>query len=111
MGHLVGESARPTLCFALDLGPPPADTDEQKSPVAEEFRRLAFEGVADELENPSGDEKHQRVDPQAVKEKPGDRNGNRDENGGNPERMTEAIDRVLMAPRVLGDPLLAGASA
>jgi hypothetical protein len=40
----------------LDLGPPPADADEQKTPVAKEFRGLAFEGVADELENPSEQE-------------------------------------------------------
>jgi hypothetical protein len=39
----------------VDLGPPPADADEQESPVLEEFWRLALEGVADELENPSDD--------------------------------------------------------
>ena len=42
-----------TLGFAVDLGPPPADADEEETPVAEEFRRLAFEGVSDELEDPS----------------------------------------------------------
>jgi hypothetical protein len=42
--------------FALDLGPPPAEADEEESPVAEELRGLAFEGVADELEKPSKDE-------------------------------------------------------
>ena len=42
--------------FAVDFGPPPADADEEEPPIAEEFRRLAFEGVADELENPSDHE-------------------------------------------------------
>jgi hypothetical protein len=40
----------------VNLGPPPADADEQETPVAKEFWRLAFEGMADELENPSEDE-------------------------------------------------------
>jgi hypothetical protein len=39
--------------LAVDFCPPPADADEEETPVTEEFRRLAFEGVADELENPS----------------------------------------------------------
>ena len=42
-----------TLGFALDFRPPPADAYEEKTPVVEEFRGLAFEGVADELEKPS----------------------------------------------------------
>jgi hypothetical protein len=41
--------------FAPNLCPPPADADEEESPVAEEFWRLAFEGMTDELENPSRD--------------------------------------------------------
>ena len=54
--------------LAVHLGPPPADADEQKPPVTEEFRRLAFEGVADELEDPSEDEKREGVGPQAMRE-------------------------------------------
>jgi hypothetical protein len=41
--------------FALDFGPPPAGADQQETPVGKEFRGLAFEGMADELENPSED--------------------------------------------------------
>ena len=41
--------------FAVDLGPPPADAYEQETPVGKKLRRLAFEGMADELENPSQD--------------------------------------------------------
>jgi len=43
------------LCLAVNLSPPPSDADEQKPPVLEKFRRLAFERMADELKNPSQD--------------------------------------------------------
>ena len=46
-----------TLGFALDFRPPPADTYEEETPVAEEFGGLAFEGVPDELEKPSEEKK------------------------------------------------------
>jgi hypothetical protein len=60
-----------SLGFALDLGPPPANADEQETPVAEEFRGLAFEGVADELEKPSEEEKTESIRPQAMDEDAG----------------------------------------
>ena len=40
---------------AACLGNPPADTDQQKSPVAEELRRLAFKRMSDKLQYPSED--------------------------------------------------------
>ena len=46
-----------TLGFALDFRPPPADAYEEETPVVEEFRGLAFEGVPDELEKPSEEKK------------------------------------------------------
>ena len=55
----------------MDLSPPPANADEQETPVVEEFWRLALEGVADELENPSNEEQNQRVQPQPVEEDAG----------------------------------------
>jgi hypothetical protein len=100
-----------TLGFAVDLRPPPADPHEEKPPVTEELRRLAFEGVADELKDPSDDEESQRVEPQAMKEEPGDEHYDRDQNRGNTKRVADAIDRMLVATRVLGDPLRVGASA
>ena len=57
-----------TLGFTLDFRPPPADAYEKETPVAKEFRGLAFEGVADELEKPSEEKKSQRVGPQAMEE-------------------------------------------
>ena len=77
MGHPVpAEGSRKRSSFAIDLRPPPADADEEESPVAKEFRRLAFEGMADELENPSDHEQHQRVGPQAMEEESREENYN-----------------------------------
>jgi hypothetical protein len=101
----------PTSGFAVDLCPPPADSDEEEAPVAEEFGWLAFEGVADELEDPSDYEKPERVEPQAMEEEGGDEDRNRDQNRRNAEGVAEAISRVLVAAGVLGDPLFAGSSA
>lgn len=77
----------------------------------EEFRRLAFEGVADELEKPSEDKKSQRVGPQAMDEDAGYKNCDREHDGWDAEGVTDAVHAVLMAGGVLGDPLLVGAVA
>ena len=86
-----------TSGFAVNLCPPPADTDEQKAPVTEEFGRLSFKGVADELKNPSDHEQTERVEPQPMEEETGSKRRDRDQNCGNAECMADAIDRVLMA--------------
>jgi hypothetical protein len=67
--------------------------------------------MADELEDPSDHEEAQGDEPKATKEETGEKHGDRNQNGGNAERMADAVARVLVAPRVLGDPLLAGAIA
>ena len=95
----------------MDLSPPPADADEQEPPVVEEFRRLALEGVADELENPSDEEQTQRVKPQAVEEDAGCKKRDREQDGRDTQRVTHAVHRVLMTGTVLRNPLLVGASA
>src|SRR5690606_2426327 len=45
---------------ATDLHQPPAKAHEQETPVPEELRRFAFEGVTDELQHPAGCEQQQR---------------------------------------------------
>jgi hypothetical protein len=77
----------------------------------EEFGCLAFEGVADELENPSEEEQEGGIQPKAMNEDAHDeeRYGNQD--SGDAERVAGTIDWVLMAGGVLGDPLLIGAVA
>jgi hypothetical protein len=77
----------------------------------EEFRRLALEGVADELENPSDEEQSQRVHPQPVEEDADYKKWDREQDGRNPQRVTHAVHRVLMTGTVLRDPLLVVASA
>ena len=81
-----------------------------------ELRRLALEGVADKLENPSDDEKNGGVEPKAVEEKTGEANCDRQEDCRNAEGMAKAVHRVLVTGRVLRNPflvraVLAGASA
>ena len=75
------------------------------------FRRLAFEGVANKLEDPSQEKQRQRVHPQAVIEDAGDKQGNRQQDGRYTQSVTRAIYRMLMTGAILRDPLLIGASA
>jgi hypothetical protein len=65
--------------FAVYLGPPPADTHEEESPIVEEFRRLAFEGVPDELEDPPQNEESKSIEPQMVNEEGGHEDRDRDQ--------------------------------
>jgi len=95
----------------VDLSPPPAHANEQETPVAEKFRRLAFEGVADELENPSDEEQSQRIQPHAVEEDTGDKKWDREQDGRDTQRVTQAVHRMPMTGAVLRDPLLVSASA
>src|SRR6266446_2006249 len=97
--------------FAVHLSPPPAHADEQKTPVVEEFRRLALESVADELENPSCEEQNQRVQPKAVEEDARYKKRDREQYGRYAQRVTDAVHWMLMTGTVLRDPLLVGASA
>lgn len=77
----------------------------------EELRWLALKGVADELEDPSEDEESGGVDPEMMDEDAGDRDGGREQDQRDAEGMAEAVDGMLMAGGVLGDPFGAGAVA
>lgn len=99
------------LGSARNLGPPPADSNEEESPVAEELWRFTFERVADELEDPSDHEKRGGVEPKAVKKEAGDEDRDRDKNQGNAERVAGAVHRMLVTRGILRDPLLVGAVA
>lgn len=76
----------------------------------EELGRLAFEGVADELENPANYEERERNLPESRKEESYWREQQRNNDQGNADGMANAIDCVLMAGRVLRDPVVPGAS-
>jgi hypothetical protein len=64
--------ARGSLSPAANFCPPPAHSDEQKTPVMKELRGFAFEGMADELERPSGQKQSERIRPQTVNESASD---------------------------------------
>jgi hypothetical protein len=104
-----GGGPAPPFRAAANLGPPPTDADEQESPVVEELRRLAFKGVADELEDPPDHEKQQGVEPEAVEEEACDEHRDGYDNCRNTERVARAVHGMLVAARVSRDPLLAGA--
>src|SRR5258706_2007576 len=97
--------------FDVDRGTPRARADEQETPVVEEFRRLALEGMADELEHPSGDEKTERIGPQAMEEDTAKKEWKREQDGRDAQGMADAVYGMLMAAGVLRDPLLASAVA
>ena len=77
----------------------------------EELRCFVFEGMADELEDPSREKESYGVGPEAVDEDAGGKQGDGKKNGGDSERVAGAVYRVLMAGGVLRDPLFVGASA
>ena len=77
----------------------------------EEFGGFAFEGVADELENPSEYEKGSCVRPQAVEENAGHEDRYRDQDRGNAQGVAGSVDGMLVTGRVLRDPLFVGAVA
>ena len=52
----------------MNLGPPPAHADEEKTPIVKELRLFALKCMADELERPSHKEKRQGVNPQTMNE-------------------------------------------
>jgi hypothetical protein len=99
------------LRAVADFGPPPADADEEESPVVEKFGLFALEGVADELEYPSQQKEREGVGPEAMHENAGSEDGDRQENQRDAQRVAGAVHRVLMAGGVLRDPLLTGAVA
>ena len=72
----------------------------------EELGQPAFEGVADKLKNPAGGKHHQRGNPEdRQKETDGGKN-ERNNNQGNTDRMTGAINRMPVTVTVLLDPLI-----
>jgi hypothetical protein len=65
--------------------------------------------MADELENPSGEKKPERVGPQAMEEDAGKKYWEREEDGRNAQGVADPVHGMLVAGGVLRDPLLVGA--
>jgi len=94
-----------------DLLHPPSSSDEQEPPVAEKLRRFAFEPMANELQDPADHKHRQRHRPEAIDAERDNRQRHRHGDEWDADRMTRAVDRVLMAARVLPDQLIRAASA
>lgn len=97
--------------FAVNLGPPPTHTDKQETPIVKELRFFALEGVADELQRPSHNEKPNRIKPQRVNEQTSQKQGQRNEYRRYPQGMAYPVYSMLMAAGILRDPLFVGAAA
>src|SRR5436305_13537338 len=92
--------ARPRACelrFALHLRDPPAQADKEKTIVAEEFRRLAFEIMTNELEDPSDHEQRDRQRPKPMNKDSGDKQRQRERDHWDSERMADPGHRMLVA--------------
>ena len=72
----------------------------------EELGRLAFEGVTDELEDPADYEEGKRYLPESGDEEREWREQQRKNDQRNADGMANAIDCILMAGRVLRDPVV-----
>src|SRR5271155_3599653 len=66
--------------LAMNFGPPPTHADEQETPVVKELRLFALEGMADELEGPSGEKERKCVAPQPMNKDAGEQQSQRKEN-------------------------------
>ena len=94
------------LGLPADFRGPPARAYQQESPVGEKFGRLAFEGVADELEGPSQDEQSEGYDPRPVDEEREGETYEREQDKRDADGVAGAVYGVLMAGGVLRDPVV-----
>jgi len=96
---------------AFHFRDPPAHAHEQETPVVKELRRFPLDRMTDELEGPSDDEQRDRQRPPPMPDHGRDEERQRHHDQRNPQRVTETVDRVLMAVRVLRNPLVPGFAA
>ena len=94
------------LRLASHFGEPPAKADEEKTPVLKELGRLAFKGVADELEDPADHEEADSEHPEAGMPEDEWDHEDAERDHGDADGVAGAIDRVLVAARVLADPTI-----
>jgi hypothetical protein len=90
-----------------NLRPPPAHPHQQKSPVLEKFRRLPLKRMPHKLTNPSQHKQPERIRPQPVHKNGAHKHHHRNHKRRNPQRMARPVHRILMARRILRNPLLA----
>jgi len=97
--------------FSSHFGPPPARAYEQKPPIVKELRLFALKCVADELEYPPENKQARGIDPKEMNENTHDEEHQRDHDEGNAKGMAKPVHRMLMAARILRNPLFVAASA
>src|SRR5258706_5702483 len=88
------------------LGEPPAQPDEEETPVMEELGRFALRVVAGKLENPADHEQCDGYRPEIGPEK---HNGKQRYGAGdhwNANRVADAVYRMPVALRIFSDPVL-----
>jgi len=77
----------------------------------EKLRCFVFKSMAHELEGPSQEKESESEKPKSMEENAGQKNKNGEQNQRYAQRMASAVDGILMAGRILRNPLLAAASA
>jgi hypothetical protein len=76
----------------------------------EKFRLFTLEGVPDELQDPPNQKEYRGIDPKAMDDCTGHEQHQRKKYRRNAQRVAGAVDGMLMADGILGDPLLTGTS-
>lgn len=95
----------------MNLGPPPAHSDQKETPILEKFRKLAFEGMSGKLKDPSNNKQGERIWPQSVNKNAAKEYAERKHNDRNAQSVTNPVYGMLVAGSILRYPLAAGASA
>ena len=99
------------LSSPVNLGPPPAHSDQKETPILEKFRKLAFEGMSGKLKDPSNNKQGERIWPQSVNKNAAKEYAERKHNDRNAQSVTNPVYGMLVAGSILRYPLAAGASA
>jgi hypothetical protein len=90
---------------------PPAQANEQKTPVFEKLRRPTLESMSNELEHPAGKEQPHGDLPASPSERRDQQKRNRESDHRYSKCMECSINRMLMAFFVSGDPVIGRAIA
>ncbi|HNU06270.1 MAG TPA: hypothetical protein PKO33_00810, partial [Pyrinomonadaceae bacterium] len=82
--------------------------DEKKTPIFKELGRLAFEGVTDELKNPTDNEKSERITPHSRDKETGWNQKDRDRDHRYAKLVRQLIHWMLMTLSIFLDPVVPG---
>jgi hypothetical protein len=101
------EKRTPAIDGTTTLFQPPAQANEQKTPVFEKLRRRpTLESMSNELEDPAGKEQPHGNLPESPHERRDQQKRNRECDHWYSECMEYSVNRILMACFVSGDPVI-----